>query len=681
MLKLTKLFSIILLIYFMTGCSSFKNEEKPQNGSFKTSYMDTTVTPGNDFYTYAVGNWVKENPIPDEYSIWTSFTVLAENNYIVLHKILNKAAEDKNAEEGSIEQKVGDFYYTGMDSAKINKDGFAPLKPELEKIDNIKSKKDFYNQLVFLHRQIANPLFSFGSGPDAKNSEMVISQLDQSGLGLPDRDYYLNNDDRSKDIRKNYVEHIAKMFQLIGENEPAAKQDAEQVMAIETRLAKASMSRVERRDPNKTYNKMSYSALKKLTPDFDWNYYFTSVGLKDPGDINVASPGFFKEVDAMVKSTPAADWKAYLKWNLIRGTANYLSDDFVNEHFNFFGKYLNGLKVLQPRWKRVLGSTNRNLGKALGQLYVQEVFPPEAKQRAKKIVMTLLDALKERINNLDWMSSETKEKAMAKLAAFTVKIGYPDKWEDFTNLHLKRDSYLDNMLRCSLFEYKRDLDKIGKPVDKTEWFMNPQTVNAYYNPLNNEIVFPAAILQPPFYDPKADDAINYGAMGAVIGHEITHGFDDEGRQYDAQGNIKDWWTKADGERFKERAQKIIDQFNSYAAIDTFHINGELTEGENIADLGGLNVSFTAFKNTKQYKNNEIIDGLTPAQRFFISWANIWKNNIRPQALKLRLKTDPHSPGKFRVLGPLTNMPEFWKAFNVKKGEPMRMPDDKLVKIW
>ena len=686
--KGTIIILLIITISFLSLCDlsagGRKKSEIARSGEvkgFDRSNMDTTVSPAVNFYEYANGNWLKNNPIPDEYSIWGTFNQLAEENYKILKKILEKAAKDKNAERGSNEQKIGDFYFTGMDSTQIEKDGYNPIKPELKKIAAIKSRQDLYKEIAELHKKGTPALFNFFGNADAKNSDMEIAQLAQGGLGLPDRDYYTHEDARSNDVRTKYVEHVAKMFILIGQDKELAEKNANIVMNIETRLAKASLTRVERRDPNKNYNKMTLAHLSEIDPGFEWKNYFKLVGMPNPGDINVGQPDFFKEVAVMINDVPLADWKVYLTWKVVDDAAAYLSSPFENENFEFNGKFMSGAKVMPERWKRVMQSVNRSLGEALGQLYVHETFPPEAKERAHKIVMNLLEAMGERIKALEWMSETTKKMALKKLASFTVKIGYPDKWRDYSKLNIKRDSYAANMMRASEFAVHRNLSKIGKPVDKTEWGMTPQTVNAYYSPSKNEIVFPAGILQPPFFNQQADDAINYGAMGAVIGHEISHGFDDQGRQFDAQGNLKDWWTKEDADKFKERAQKIIDQFNSFVPIDSMHINGSLTTGENIGDLGGLNVAFTAFKKTDEYKNNEIVDGFTPAQRFFLAWAQVWRNNIRPQALMLRLKTDPHSPGEYRVNGPLSNMPEFWKAFNVKEGDPMRNPPDKVVKIW
>lgn len=681
MLKPLSRFLTVALIVLSFGLSVNIYSQNNVVKGFDKSQMDLNIKPSVDFYDYAVGNWLKNNPIPDEYTRWGSFEVLAEENYQILKKILEDAASNKNAPYGSIEQKVGDFYFTGMDSAQIEKAGYEPIKPELNLVSNIKTIEDVYKVIPELYRKGISSMFRFYGSADEKNSEMVISQLSQGGLGLPDRDYYTNVDANSKEIQAKYVEHVAKMLMLIGQDKAAAEKNANTIMHIETRLAKASMTRVEQRDPDKTYHKMTLVNLNELTPGFDWKTFFVGVGLSEPGDINVAQPEFFKEVAVMMKDVSAADWKVYLSWKIVDDAASYLSSSFVNENFEFNDKFLNGAKVLPDRWKRVLRATNGVIGEALGQLFVKQTFPPEAKERANENVMHLLEAMGERIKGLDWMSESTKEKALNKLKTYTVKIGYPDKWKDYSSLEIKRDSYAANIIRGSEFAVKRNLDKIGKPVDKTEWGMTPQTVNAYYNPTRNEIVFPAAILQPPFFNQEADDAINYGGVGAVIGHEITHGFDDEGRKYDADGNLKDWWTKSDNDKFKERTEKIIAQYDAYVPVDSMHIDGKLTTGENIADLGGLTVAFTAFKKTDEFKNNEMIDGLTPSQRFFLSWAQVWKNNIRDKALMQRLKTDPHSPGQYRVIGPLSDMPEFWSAFDVKEGEPMRNPPDKVVKIW
>ncbi len=680
MLKGTKLIMFILGTSFVFFSCSQNNSEVKDKGLDLTN-IDSTVSPAKDFYDYAVGNWVKNNKIPDEYSRWGSFEALDEKNYKVLHKILDNAANDKEAKPSSNIYKVGMFYSLGMDTAKIESQGYFTIKDELDRVNAVNNKDDLYKELAHIHLNVGAPFFNFGSTPDEKNSEMTITGLSQGGLGLPDKDYYLKNDDHSKEVRVKYRQHIINMFKLIGYTETDAKESADEIMKIETELAKASRSRVELRIPEKNYNKMNISGLEKVAPQFDWPIFFKLVNLSDPGDIDVGQPEFFTAVGKVVSKTPIEDLKTYLKWNVLRGLAPYLSSDFVNERFDFYSKFLNGSKAQLPRWKKILKSVDASLGEALGELYVKQAFPPEAKERAKKIVSNLLAAMKERIENVDWMSDTTKQKALQKLSKIGVKIGYPDEWKDYSKLEIKNDSYVENGIRAAHFEFARDLAKIGKPVDKSEWHMTPQTVNAYYNPVNNEIVFPAAILQPPFFNQNADDAVNYGAMGAIIGHEITHGFDDQGRHYDANGNLTDWWTKEDAEKFNKRADGLVKEFDTFTPVDTMHINGRLTLGENIADLGGLTVSFTAFKKTEEYKENKKIDGFTPAQRFFLSWAQAWRNNIRDKDLMLRLKTDPHSPNKQRVNGPFRNLSAFWAAFNVKEGDPMRRPDSEVVKIW
>jgi putative endopeptidase len=677
-----KLLSVAVCLLLFSGFIS------PAFGQFKgggdeinKSDMDTTVSPSTDFFEYADGNWLKKTEIPAAYSGWGSFYILNDNNLDKIKGILLNVEKEKNAKNGSSAQLVGDFYYTGMDSAKIDDNGYKPIQKDLEAVDAIKNMNDFYKELAYVQLGYSNPLFGFGSGADAKNSAMNIAQLDQSGLGLPDRDYYLKNDSSTIATRQGYTKLMKKLFMLVGYDSVKAEASADSILSLETELAKASMPRVQERDPHNVYHKMSVKKLIDLSPDFNWNEYFTAIGVPKPGDVNVAQPDFFKEISSVVKSTPLSTLKEYLKWNIIRTASPYLSDNFVQIDFDFYGKDLNGTKVMQPRWKRVMGTVDRQIGMEVGKLFVKKYFPPYAKKRALDMVHSLMASLKNRIEKLEWMSPETKKTALAKLAAYTVKIGYPDKWKSYKGLNINKNSYFGNVLSATIFNSKKDLAKIGKPVDKTEWGMTPQTVNAYYNPPNNEIVFPAGILQPPFFDPKADDAINYGGIGCVIGHEMTHGFDDQGRQYDPQGNLKDWWTKQDEKNFDARAQRIIDQFDSYIEVDTIHVNGKLTEGENIADLGGVNISFDAFMKTAEYKSGKKIDGFTPAQRFFLSFANIWKIKNRPQRLKLRAKVDPHSPEHYRVDGPLSNTPAFWKAFDVKPGSPMRMPEDKRVHIW
>lgn len=666
------LICLITAALFVVGCASKKG--------FETTNLDASIKPQEDFYHYANGEWLVQNPIPDDQSIWATFTILRELTNDQVQTLVLEASQNRGA-EGSMSQKVGDFYKAGLDSAKIDAEGIAPLKSELDRIERIQTKGDLIKEIAHMHKYSASPLFFFFSTVDAKNSEMVIATIWQGGLGLPDRDYYLNNDTRSKEIRDKYVKHLDNMFMLLGLNKLDAAEEADKVVDFETRLAKASNTRLENRNPNLTYNKLTVDDLKKNTPGLDWENYLSEIEADNPGSINIGQPKFLDEAAKMINDTPLEVWKCYLTWTLLRSNADYLSADFVNERFEFTGKFLNGSKVIQPRWKRVLNSTNGALGEVVGQLYVEKYFPPEAKEKAKTIVDNLTVSMEESITGLDWMSDETKVEALKKLKGFGVKIGYPDKWRDYSDLQISGNSYLQNIFNSNYFDHNESMSKINKPVRKWEWGMTPQTVNAYYSPTRNEIVFPAAILQFPFYDVEVDDAINYGAMGAVIGHEITHGFDDQGRQYDADGNIRDWWTVEDAEKFKARAQVMINQYNEFQPLDSFFIDGALTLGENIGDIGGLTIAYNAFKKTEQYKNNKMIDGFSPAQRFFLSWAQVWRNNIREDALKLRLKTDVHSPGKYRVLGPLSNMPEFFSAFDVKDGEQMRRSEDKLVKIW
>ncbi len=658
---------------------------------FDPKNMDTSVKPQDDFYLYANGGWIKRNPIPPEFSRWGSFNQLAEQNNDALHVIAEKAATaapkvaaKPNPEKaaGIDLQKVGDFYASGMNEKAVNDERVKPLADEFKRIDGLKDRGDVLKEVAHLHFIGLAALFRFSSNQDAKNSTMVIAHANQGGLGLPDRDYYTKEDAASKKIRDQYVEHVAKMFALLGEPQDQAAEHAKKVMAIETSLAKPARTRVELRDPQKNYNKMKQADLQAITPDWSWADYFKELKLTDPGDINVGQPEFFKAADQVFASTPVEDWKIYLRWHLLHGVAASLSKDFVEEDFNFFTKTLTGAPQIRPRWKRVVAKTDEELGESLGKLYVADYFPPEAKARALEMVNNLKEALADRIKTIEWMDEPTKQEALKKLAAFTVKIGYPDKWRDYSLLTIDRGPYALNVLRGETFEKKRQLEKIGKPVDRSEWGMTPPTVNAYYNPNRNEIVFPAGILQPPFFDPKADDAINYGGIGAVIGHEMTHGFDDRGRQYDAVGNLRDWWTPESAKAYTERSKAIVAQYSGYEPLPGLHINGELTQGENIADIGGVKIAYMALQKAIAKKGPQPkIDGFTPEQRFFLGFAQIWRNNQRDEDLKLRLNTDPHSPGRFRTIGPLSNFVEFQKAFDIPDGSPMIRPADQRVNIW
>ncbi len=647
--------------------------------------MDTSVKPADDFYMYANGGWLKANPVPPEFSRWGSFTELAEKNNEALHEVCEKAAntsiDPKLAPET---QKVGDFYASGMDEQAIDAAKATPLAEEMKRIDAIKDRKDLQKEIAHLHDLGVTSLFGFTSGQDEKNSTMIIAQAYQGGIGLPDRDYYTKTDDASKKLREAYVAHVAKILTLGGEEEAAAKTNAEKIMKTEMALAEASRTRVQLRDPEKNYNKMKVADLQKLTPQFNWADYLAEIKLTTPGDIDVGQPEFFKAADKVFATAPIEDWKQYFRWHLLHSTAEELSSDFVNENFDFYLKTLTGAQQLKPRWKRVVTETDGGVGEALGKLYVADHFPPEAKQRALEMVNNLREALAERIKSVDWMDDATKQEALKKLAAFNVKIGYPDKWRDYSTLMIDRGPFVMNGIRASIFETDRELKKIGKPVDRSDWGMTPPTVNAYYNPQLNEIVFPAGILQPPFFDPKADDAVNYGGMGAVIGHEMTHGFDDQGRQYDAVGNLHNWWSPKSLAKFKERSSAIVKQFSEYEPLPGMHINGELTQGENIADLGGVKVAYAALQKAlakNPGSKEQKIDGFTPEQRFFFGWAQVWRANQREEDLKLRLNTDPHSPTKYRCNGPLSNLTEFQKAFGIPDGSPMVRAENLKVNIW
>jgi predicted metalloendopeptidase len=647
--------------------------------------MDTSVKPQDDFYLYANGGWLKRNPVPPEYSRWGSFTELEEKNTEALHKITEKAANaHADASAAPEVQKVGDYYASGMDEKTIDAARTKPLEDELKRIDAIKDRADLLNAIARLHTIGVDAFFEFGSGQDAKDSTREIAQAHQGGLGLPDRDYYTKTDEDSKKKRAAYVDHVTKMLTLLGEAPDKAADDAKKIMALETSLANASRTRVELRDPQKNYNKMSQADLQKLTPDWNWTDYFKAINLTEPGDINVGQPEFFKAANVVFTKTSLDDWKTYLRWHLIDEAATELSKDFVSEDFNFNQGVLRGTKEIKPRWKRVVASTNGALGEALGKLYVAEYFPPEAKARALEMINNLKAALADRIKTVDWMDEPTKQEALKKLAAMNVKIGYPDKWRDYSLLEIDRGSYVSNAMRAANYEVNRELKKIGKPVDRSEWEMTPPTVNAYYNPMMNEIVFPAGILQPPFFDPKADDAVNYGGMGAVIGHEMTHGFDDQGRQFDEVGNLRDWWSKQSADEYDRRRKAVVDQYSEYQPLPGKHINGELTQGENIADIGGIKLAYAALQKAldkNPQAREQKIDGFTPEQRFFLGWAQVWRANQRDDDLRLRLNTDPHSPTHYRCNGPISNMPEFQQAFEIPNGSPMVRPADKRVNIW
>ena len=642
--------------------------------------FDLSVKPQDDFYHYANGAWLKANPIPADQSRWGSFTALDERNQTNLRAICERVAA-KTDGATPVEKMVGDFYASGMDEAAINAAGVKPLQPELDRLAAIKTTTDVLKAMAHLQTFGIGAGFRFGSQADQKNSDMEIASLGQGGLGLPERGYYFNDDEKSQKIRQQYVAHMINMLVLVGEPRESATVSAAAIMAIETKLALASFARVQLRDPYRSYHKMKLSEAVAKTPGIDFKLFFAERGAPAFDEVNLAHPDFFKAFEVVLNTTPVSDWQAYLRWHLVRYAAPCLSEPIVMENFAFNGVILSGVTEQKPRWKRVVAVVDGQIGEALGQLYVAEYFPPEAKARMAKLVEDLRASLHDRINALEWMDAPTKAKAQEKLAAFGVKIGYPEKWRDYSAVKIARDDYLGNVMRADAFEVARRLARIGHAVDRAEWGMTPPTVNAYYRPTNNEIVFPAGILQPPFFDFKADDAVNYGGIGVVIGHEMTHGFDDSGAKYDAHGNLNNWWSEDSAKKFKERTDAVVKQFDGYETLPGVHLKGELTQGENVADLGGLKISYYALQKALADKPRDAINGFTPEQRFFLSHAAVWREGMRPEERRRRAIIDPHSPGEFRVNGPLSNLDEFTKAFSVPDNSPMRPPAESRVTIW
>ncbi len=642
--------------------------------------FDLAVKPQDDFYRHANGTWLKNNPIPPEFDRWGGFTQLQEDNQKNLFAICERVAA-KTSGATPVEQMVGDLFTSGMDETAINAAGVNPLQPELDRLKAIKSPADVLTAIARLQSFGVGVGFRFGSSPDLKQSEREMASLGQGGLGLPERGYYFNDDEKSLKIRQQYVAHIANLFVLLGEARDSATVSAQAVMALETKLALNSLARVQLRDPYRSYHKMKLADVAAKHPGVDFKLFLAARGSPAFEDINLAHPEFLKGFESVLTSVSASDWQAYLCWHLVRYAAPYLSEPFVKENFAFTGTVLTGVTEMKPRWKRVVGVVDGQIGEALGQLYVAEFFPPAAKERMAKLVEDLRASLRDRLNALDWMDAPTRAKALVKLEAFAVKIGYPEKWRDYRAVKITRDDYLGNVMRSDAFEVSRRLARMGQLVDRSEWGMTPPTVNAYYRPTSNEIVFPAGILQPPFFDLKADDAVNYGGIGSVIGHEMTHGFDDSGSKFDAQGNLKNWWSDESAKNFKARTTAIVKQYAAYSPLPGLNLNGELTQGENIADLGGAKIAYGALQRALADKPREKIDGFTPDQRFFLSWATIWRVNARPEAIRLRVNTDPHSPGEFRANGPLVNLEEFAKAFDIPEGSPMRRPAAERVTIW
>jgi endothelin-converting enzyme/putative endopeptidase len=629
--------------------------------------MDNSIDPCTDFYTYSCGGWMKQNPIPPDQTNWTVSSKLEDTNKLILRDVLETAAKPDPRRDAT-NQKIGDYYAACMDEKAIDAAGVKPIQPALDRIAALHSK----NELADVTGQFisANILFSFSSNQDYKNSSEVIAETDQGGLGLPDRDYYFKDDAKSIEIRNAYVAHVAKMFELLGDAPAEARKEAETVLRIETALAKGSLTRVERRDPQQLYHRMSREQLQKLSPTFQWSVYMTKVGLPSVDSLNVTTPEFFKAMNAEIEKESLESWKAYLRWHLVNANAEFLATPLLNEDFAFYGKTLRGQQELEPRWKRCVGYVDNDLGEALGKAFVDRTFSPQAKARALIMVHQIEEAMQQDIKSLPWMTDVTKKHALEKLDAVANKIGYPDKWRDYSSLNIVREDEMGNVLRAREFEFNRQLAKIGKPVDRGEWGMTPPTVNAYYDPQKNDINFPAGILQPPFFDPKSDDAPNYGDTGATIGHELTHGFDDEGRQFDAQGNLRDWWTPEDAKQFNDRVECISNQYSQYVIVDDIKINGKLTLGEDVADLGGMILAYAAWKDQTKDQKLEPIEGFTPQQRFFIGYAQDWCGNIRDESKRLRATVDPHSPDKYRANGVVSNMPEFQQAFQCKAGSAM-----------
>jgi len=662
----------ILPAFLLIGLTFAQSSPEKQSEVFNIDTMDKTLDPCVDFYQYACGNWLKKAEIPADQPRWGSFTELHERNTANLRAILEKASED-NPKRDAIDQKIGDYYEACMDEKAADAKGLEPLKPELDRIAEVKDKNGLIDAIAHVHLIGPNPLFNFYSSPDLHNADQVIAFIDQGGLSMPDRDYYLKDTPDKVEVRKHFTEYVTKVFTLAGQSEKDAAESADTVLRIETVLAKNSMERALRRDPKNRDHKMSVSDAAALAPNFELTRFFEDSDTPKISELNVVNPDFFKQVNGLLDSEPLQAWKTYVTWHLLDVAAPWLSKPFVDANFEM-RKALTGQPEIQARWKRCVNSTDEALGEALGQRYVEQYFSPESKQRMLKMVDALESALSEDIQGLPWMSVETKKQAEIKLQAIRNKIGYPDKWRDYSKLTIERGDLMGNFLRANEFEAKRDINKIGKPLDRNEWGMTPPTVNAYYNGSYNEIVFPAGILQPPFFDPNSDEAVNFGAIGLVIGHELTHGFDDQGRKYDPKGNLRDWWTAQDGKEFEKRASCVADEYAGFVAVDDMHLNGRLTLGENTADNGGARVALMALEHMiasdPKGPEAQTIDGYTPEQRFFLGFGRVWCEKQRAEYARMRVSVDPHSPGKYRVDGVVENMPEFQKAWSCKAGQPM-----------
>jgi putative endopeptidase len=667
--------------FLLPGALAFGQQEKTKAKVIDPAHMDFTTKPGEDFMKYAGGVWLQNNPVPAKETRWGSFNILRDFNVKAVRDILVESAADTKAPSGSIKKRVGDFYAAGMDSLAVEKAGFTPVKADYVRAGSVKNTNDVLDEIVYQRSNgIGNPLFGFFVGQDRKQPQTMIVQLSQGGTSMPDRDYYLKSDARTKKIQGAFNTYVTTLFTLAGESEQTSKAKAEAIFNLEKKLATAQMSRVEMRDPYKTYNKFALADFDKNVPAFSWTSTLEKLQIKGEDTILVNSPKFFATADTLLNTVPIADWQTYLQWNVLRAAAPYLSKPFVDANFAY-SQVLSGQKVQTPRWQRMSSLTDGTIGELLGQLYVEKHFKPAAKARMDEMIKNLIKAYEIRIKNLDWMSDVTKQKALDKLHAFTPKIGYPSKWRTYDGLEISRDSFVQNLRNAGRWAYNDMISQLGKPVDKTRFGMTPPTVNAYYNPVNNEIVFPAGILQYPFFHAEADDAFNYGAIGAVIGHEISHGFDDSGSQYDKDGTLRNWWTEEDRTKFNARAKQLQEQFDAYTVLDSIHVNGKLTLGENIGDLGGLNAAYEAFKMTPQGKSNKKIDGFTPDQRFFLAWAQVWRANTLNETKAQLIVTDSHSPGEYRTIGAPVNMDAWYKAFNIQPGDKLYKKPEERIKIW
>lgn len=676
--------TLVLLFARMAGAqtpSAIPSPAAIQSG-LNLSNLDRAVKPGDDFYQFAVGGWQKTHPIPPEYPEWSTFNQLVEENTLRLRGILEDLCTRGKAAPGSNERKLGDFYASGMNEAAIEKAGVAPIQPELARIAGLVSSLDIEREVARLHSYGVDVFFSFGSDQDARDSSQVIGEINQGGLGLPDRDYYLKTDAHAQQIQKAYRRHIARLLELSGESPRQSAADAQVVYAVEKRLAVGSRSHAALRDPQTNYHRMHVDGLARVAPAFPWSAYLRDCGLSTRIPINLGQPDYLAALNKILRSAPRHDTQAYLRWQLLNATARYLSPAWVDEDFQFRVKTLTGAQVNRPRWKRIVAEVDHDMGEALGRLYVKKYFPKPAKVRALAMISNVRTALRDDLAHLPWMSEVTRQHAVAKLDAFTLKIGYPDRWRDYSALHIDRGLLVSNVLRARQFNFQFDLHKIGRPLDRTQWDMTPSTVNAYYNPAMNEIVFPAGILQPPFFDANAEDAVDYGGIGAVIGHEMTHGFDDQGAQYDVKGSLRDWWTKEDMQRFKSLTHLIQHEYSGFSIAPNVHENGELVTGESLADLGGLTLSYRAYEKSLEGRPRPPdVDGFTPEQRFFLAFAQIWATNLRPEFARLLITTDVHPLPRFRVNGTVSNMPAFAKAWNLKPGDPMVLPPDQRTQIW